>query len=683
VIPLVGVAGAREQPHALASVLATETAIANGIARQLERTDAPVAPPGSVAQAITSAEKSIGATLSAEQRQAVESICVSGRGAELVVGVAGAGKTTLLRVVATAYEASGCRVVGTATSGQAARTLGREAELDEARTLASLLWRLDHDRLVLDERSVVILDEMGMTEDAHLVALTARIEAAGAKLVLVGDHHQLGSVGPGGALAALVRRHPEAVHQLSENRRQHDVAERHMLAELRAGDVAKALSWYHHQRRIHATADRDDALQQAVDAWAADVAAGHETGLYAWRRANVAALNQRARAWMDATGRLSGAELVCPGGNAYRAGDRIVTLAPGPDGNLVTSERAVIDGVDPWRRTLILCTDAGQMVQLGADDAGAERLGYGYATTVHRCQGSTSDRAHLFADGGGRELAYVAMSQARESTHVWTLADDLPQAVDDLRRDWSTQRTPTWAIDTALPNPGTLGREHLQALTSRQQAHFAALFQAEKTIAGSAVAGIRLPDRAATLGQAEQALEAARQARVDLDTGSGVWTGTDAGRAVRDLAEARANRQRAEWTAEHGTRRRDRHAGRKDATYWVRLEADAQQRCTAHVAPEIARLDQEIVGHQATIDHAASRLERRQAATQTVLQDGHEQRWQASRFADRIAAERDHLDGVPSAADIRRAALRRERLRSVGLTPQHEPPALQAPGIEI
>ena len=60
----------------------------------------------------------------------------------------------------------------------------------------------------LDERTVVILDEVGMTEDAHLVALTARIEAAGAKLVLVGDHHQLGAVGPGGALAALVRPPP-------------------------------------------------------------------------------------------------------------------------------------------------------------------------------------------------------------------------------------------------------------------------------------------------------------------------------------------------------------------------------------------------------------------------------------------------------------------------------------------
>jgi hypothetical protein len=256
VIPLVDVAGAREQPHALASVLATETAIANGIARQIERTDAPVAPAAAVEQAITMAEHTIGGALSAEQRDAAAAICGSGRGAELIVGVAGAGKTKMLQLVAAAYEASGGRVIGTATSGQAARTLGREAELGQSRTLASLVWRLDHGRLTLDDQTVVILDEVGMTEDAHLVALTARVEAAGAKLVLVGDHHQLGAVGPGGALAALVRRHPDVVHQLSENRRQHDPAERRILVELRDGDVGKAVGWYSSQGRLHAAADR-------------------------------------------------------------------------------------------------------------------------------------------------------------------------------------------------------------------------------------------------------------------------------------------------------------------------------------------------------------------------------------------------------------------------------------------
>ena len=143
------------------------------------------------------AEEELGAPLSEGQRAAAEGVCTSGRGAELVVGVAGSGKTTMLRVVAGAFEGAGYQVLGTATSGQAARTLGTEAGIAEARTLASLTWRLDHHRLRLSERSVVILDEVGLTDDADLLRLVAHVEAAGAKLVLVGDDRQLGAVGPG------------------------------------------------------------------------------------------------------------------------------------------------------------------------------------------------------------------------------------------------------------------------------------------------------------------------------------------------------------------------------------------------------------------------------------------------------------------------------------------------------
>ncbi len=319
VVPLVGVVGAREKVHSLASVLAREAAIAESLGHQLARSDAPAVPLQTVKEAIEKTEQELGAGLSEEQRAAVFGICTSGRGAELVVGVAGAGKTTALRAVAEAFEGAGYEVIGTATSGQAARNLGDEAGIAQSRTLASLIWRLDHGQLELGERSVVVLDEVGMTDDAHLARLAAHVELAGAKLVLTGDHLQLPAVGPGGALAALVKRHPDAVHYLCENRRQHDPGERQALESLRDGDVAEAVSWYTAQGHVHPVPTREDALQAAVDAWAADLAVGHQTGLYAWRRANVTELNRRARAWMEASGRLTGPELVSPGGAHYRA----------------------------------------------------------------------------------------------------------------------------------------------------------------------------------------------------------------------------------------------------------------------------------------------------------------------------------------------------------------------------
>jgi len=204
VIPLVGVAGAVEPVHALASVIAREEVIAERIATGLARSDAPVATPESVAGAVAETEERVGGPLADEQHQAVEAICSSGRGVELVAGVAGAGKTTMLAAVASAFEASGCEVLGTATAGQAARTLAAGADLSASSTLASLTGRLEHGQLQLTDRSVVILDEAGMTDDIDLARLVTQVQLAGAKLVVVGDHRQLGALGPGGALAALV-----------------------------------------------------------------------------------------------------------------------------------------------------------------------------------------------------------------------------------------------------------------------------------------------------------------------------------------------------------------------------------------------------------------------------------------------------------------------------------------------
>ncbi|HWG74112.1 MAG TPA: MobF family relaxase [Acidimicrobiales bacterium] len=647
VIPLVGVTGARERVHALASTLATESAIAAGIDRQVTRQDGPAAPTETVEAAIADAEASLGGSLSAEQRSAALAIATSGRGGEIVVGVAGAGKTTMLAVVASAFESSGHRVVGTATSGQAARTLGAEARIGESRTLASLTWRLDHHRLALDERTVIILDEAGSTDDTSLLRLTAHVEAAGAKLVLVGDDHQLGPVGPGGALAALIGRHPDALHRLTQNRRQADPDERTALGELRDRDVSEALAWYRRAGRIH-TEDRADAVQAAVDAWATDTAGGAAVGLYAWRRANVAELNVRARFWMADSGRLSGPELVCPGGTAYRAGDHVVALAPDLDRSLVTSQRAVVVAVDPAVGALTLRTTDGRQVRLAGEDAGADRLGYGYATTVHRAQGETVDRAHLFADGGGRELAYVAMSRARQTTHVWTVADDPDQACEDLRRDWGSRRTPVWVSDTGLPAASDTGPH----LAEGDRARVVALIYAREALAGNAATQVASPPRCAELADAQAALDRARQDRTDLDTGTGVYVGTDAGRAVADMAQARQALSAARWTAAHGGSRRDRRDAAKQVSALQADGTDAGQRWEIDVKPEAARLDGQIERLESTAEQLSARDQRRSLAAQAVIEAGFEHQRHARQLARRLDTHRNHLDrlGAPNRA---------------------------------
>ena len=215
-IPLVATPMARERAYATATVIATEQAIAAAVEIEVARTDAPSVDRVAALSAVADQERELGKHLTVGQRAAGLAVTTSGRGTELIVGVAGAGKTTAVAAVRQAFEAEGFEVIGTSTSGQAARTLKRQAGIEASRTLASLTWRLEQGQLALSDRHVVVLDEAAMTADAGLLQVLSAASRAGAKVVLVGDHRQLGAVGPGGGFESLVARSGAAVHVLDE-----------------------------------------------------------------------------------------------------------------------------------------------------------------------------------------------------------------------------------------------------------------------------------------------------------------------------------------------------------------------------------------------------------------------------------------------------------------------------------
>ena len=446
-VRLVGQPAARGRAWAVASALATEEAVGT-VAAALAARSAPALDLTAVSSFMDTHDRAQGFELTTGQRRAVAAVCTSGRGLDLLIGVAGSGKTTALSVVHEAYRRAGYRVIGTAISGQAARTLGTETGID-SRTTASLTARIDQGTTVLDRRTLVVIDEAGMTDDRSLLRLLETVERAGAKAVVVGDHRQLGAVGAGGGLEALLDRNPDAVHVLDENVRQHHPAERQALDQLRIGDIEQAVDWSRTNDRIQPQPTSGEAVAASVAAWHDDLAGGKESVLLAWRRNDVAALNRVARRAMVADGTITGPSISAPGGRTYAAGDRVVMLAPGKGRSHVTSERATVTRADDTG--LSVRFDDGRSHTLNGAAIDLDHLDHAYALTVHRMQGATVDRAHLLADGGGRELTYVAMSRAKESTHVHVVADDLDQAVDDLTREWSTECRQRWVLDTDAP----------------------------------------------------------------------------------------------------------------------------------------------------------------------------------------------------------------------------------------
>ncbi|MDP9389410.1 MAG: relaxase domain-containing protein, partial [Actinomycetota bacterium] len=266
-------------------------------------------------------------SLSAEQAGMVRAVCGSGDGVQVVVGRAGTGKTYTLAAAATVWRAGGYRPIGVALAARAASELETGAGIPST-TVARFLADCDSAGGLLSDRHVVVVDEAAMVDTRRLERLVAHVAAAGAKVVLVGDHHQLPAVEAGGAFAGLVRR--LGAVELTENRRQRQAWERAALDHVRSGAGGRrgtlaVVERYEAEGRIHVGATAGEVRAAMVADWYDARRAGHSVSMLALRRRDVAELNAAARALLVADGSV-GAEGVEAAGRAFAAGDRVVCL---------------------------------------------------------------------------------------------------------------------------------------------------------------------------------------------------------------------------------------------------------------------------------------------------------------------------------------------------------------------
>lgn len=173
--------------------------------------------------------------LSAEQAEAVRRIVCEGNRVTGVQGYAGTGKTRMLTRVREIASTEDWECQGVAPSAAAARELGKAGI--EAQTIAAFLAR----GVTLNEKTLLILDEAGMVPASDMLAVLKQVEAAGARIVLVGDRKQLQAVNAGMPFRQLQdARMPTA--RLSEIRRQLDDNLRQAVLHAAEGKVHASLS---------------------------------------------------------------------------------------------------------------------------------------------------------------------------------------------------------------------------------------------------------------------------------------------------------------------------------------------------------------------------------------------------------------------------------------------------------
>lgn len=168
------------------------------------------APEEMLEKRISAIEKEEQVSLDELQREAVRQSVKNS--VFVLTGGPGTGKTTTINVIIKYFLQQGLHVALAAPTGRAAKRM-TEATGYEAQTIHRLLevggdmegrgGYFERDEFYPLEQDVIIIDEMSMVDIFLFQALLAAIPE-GARLILVGDTHQLPSVGPGQVLGDIV-----------------------------------------------------------------------------------------------------------------------------------------------------------------------------------------------------------------------------------------------------------------------------------------------------------------------------------------------------------------------------------------------------------------------------------------------------------------------------------------------
>lgn len=209
--------------------------------------------------------------LNAGQREAVDMILTTSNRFVAIQGYAGTGKSHMLnkaidkitQATARASQSAGFDVMGLAPYGTQVAAL-RELGV-ESRTLASFLTSKKAQE-ALSEKTVVILDEAGVVPAQQLARTMRLVEQAGARMVMLGDRQQTGSIEAGKPFAQL-QDAGMAQAQLREIQRQHNPEIKAAVLNAAHDQTNKALERLH--GRITEVADDKQRYQAIASAFTA------------------------------------------------------------------------------------------------------------------------------------------------------------------------------------------------------------------------------------------------------------------------------------------------------------------------------------------------------------------------------------------------------------------------------
>lgn len=373
-------------------------------------------------------------TLNEEQQTAFNHV-LSGNDLSLVVGYAGTGKSYLMSAVKEAYEAEGYRVIGTALSGRAAEGLAQSSGI-ESRTIARYLIDWENGRYELNDKTVLVIDEIGMVGSKQMHLLLHYAAEKGAKIIGCGDPEQIPPVEAGCPFRVMLEQQPHI--KLQNVVRQEADWQRQATIELSTQQHGKALYRYQEHGYIHEHETREAALSSLVNHWSEYQKDNQDKTaiMMSYRNIDVLTLNLTAREQLLENNILDNQHALKVnterfGELEFSINERILFLQNDNELEVKNGLLGTVQNINTKDNILTVELDRGDIVAI--DTTKYNDIAYGYAATVHKLQGETVDKSFVLATPHfDRFITNVSMSRHRDEVELHYSRDDFSN-YDELK----------------------------------------------------------------------------------------------------------------------------------------------------------------------------------------------------------------------------------------------------------
>lgn len=361
-------------------------------------------------------------------------------GVKLIIGKPGTGKTTIIKKIVSVQKRMNpdVEVLLLAPTGRAASRI-KESTGYDAKTIHKGLEFAPYEAeetVSFNESNqftadVIIVDEFSMV-DTEIFYLLLRAVKNGALLLLVGDWHQLSSVGPGNLLFDIAESRMFPVYELKRIHRQ---SEDSIIVENsnRITDGNCDLL-QNDQFRIYQFPTEQELKEMAkkIAKESHRVDNPFHTQLLSPSKKNIAgvtALNEECQEFLNPYGK--GTENSFYYGNQeYVIGDKIIMLKNNYKNGYVNGDIGVIENFD----------DGGIYVKFTEDDPlyikedDFEEMTLSYAITIHKSQGSECEHAIIVLSKNPaimleRSVLYTGVTRAKKKVDILSQDDAIYDAI--------------------------------------------------------------------------------------------------------------------------------------------------------------------------------------------------------------------------------------------------------------